>query len=150
MREHQAAGLEHLALVTDLLQAARLANPTGGAWEAADFQWWWRRDQHPDPSASTFWLDDDDRPAAAVVFTDWGDRLSCELLDARNDSSRAVAVVGARLEELVDERVGSLIETTIRSDDAATLAAFGALGFAASDEAEFVNAMPAADRAPIT
>jgi hypothetical protein len=31
---------DYLDLVTGLLQRCRLADPTGGLWEAADYQWW--------------------------------------------------------------------------------------------------------------
>jgi hypothetical protein len=48
--ERQAAGLEYLELATALLQRARLSDPVAGLWEAADLQWWWRRDQHADPA----------------------------------------------------------------------------------------------------
>ncbi len=41
-------GHEYLALVTDLLQRQRLADPVAGLWEAADLQWWYTRDPHPD------------------------------------------------------------------------------------------------------
>ncbi len=33
-----ASGLEYLALATQLLQRARLADPEAGVWEAADLQ----------------------------------------------------------------------------------------------------------------
>ena len=36
--EVQAKGREYLALATELLQRARLADPEAGLWEAADLQ----------------------------------------------------------------------------------------------------------------
>ena len=77
-------GLEYLRCVTSLLQHARSSNPSGGIWEAADLQWWWRRDQHPDPSGQVFWFDGDE-PVAAAVVQNWGDRFGCELLSAEHD-----------------------------------------------------------------
>ena len=40
INEVQASGLEYLALATELLQRARLADAEAGVWEAADLQWW--------------------------------------------------------------------------------------------------------------
>lgn len=71
MREVGATGLEALALTTQLLQRARLAHPTAGLWEAADFQWWWRRPQPADQVEKVFWLDDDG-PVAGALVTSWG------------------------------------------------------------------------------
>jgi len=150
MHEHRAGGLEHLALVTSLLQSARLANPDGGVFEAADLQWWWRRDQHADAAASTFWLDDDGRPLAAIVFTDWGDRTGCDLLDARHDSAAALELAGARFRALLDAHAGSAVEMTIRAGDDALLAAATAAGFAVTDHAEVTTTMAASARPPST
>jgi GNAT superfamily N-acetyltransferase len=71
MWEIGATGLEALALTTQLLQRARLAHPTAGLWEAADFQWWWRRPQPADQVEKVFWLDDDG-PVAGALVTSWG------------------------------------------------------------------------------
>ena len=47
-------GQEYLALVTDLLQRQRLADPVAGLWEAADLQWWYTRDRtHTTPTPSS-------------------------------------------------------------------------------------------------
>ena len=78
MHERRVSGLDYLNLVTTLLQRARRDDPNAGVWEAADFQWWWRRDQHPDPANHTFWLEDG-VPRAAAIFTNWGDRWGCEI-----------------------------------------------------------------------
>src|SRR5579883_169254 len=77
IRVAQVGGLEYLALVTRLLQRAHQMDPTGGLWEAADFHWWWRRDQHGDPARQTFWLVGD-TPVAAVVLMNWGNHLQCD------------------------------------------------------------------------
>ena len=42
IQEVRASGREYLALATELLQRARLADAEAGLWEAADLQWWWR------------------------------------------------------------------------------------------------------------
>ncbi len=83
--------VEYLELVTTLLQRARINDPTAGLWEAADLQWWWRRDQHRDPARQTFWLDDDDTPIAAVIFTDWNGRWGCDAISATGRPGRPCA-----------------------------------------------------------
>jgi ribosomal protein S18 acetylase RimI-like enzyme len=148
VREHQPVGLEYLGLVTSLLQSARLANPEGGDWEAGDLQWAWRRDQHADPRGATFWLDDDDRPVAAVVFSDWGDQIGCQVLDARHDSASALAHAGSRFHELLDTYAGATIEMEIRTDDDELIAAVGAAGFVGTDEIFVSTTMPASERPP--
>ncbi|MEM9464963.1 MAG: GNAT family N-acetyltransferase [Actinomycetota bacterium] len=65
------SGFDALTSVTTLLQRARLAHPTAGLWEAADFQWWWRAERHSDAYPQTFWLDDEGSPIAAAMITSW-------------------------------------------------------------------------------
>lgn len=71
--ELQVSGVGYLKLAATLLQSARRTRATGGVWEAADHQWWWRRDQHRDPRGQTFWLDAGSL-TAAVILTNWGNR----------------------------------------------------------------------------
>lgn len=78
--ERLAGGIAYLDLVTELLQRHRLADPVGGLWEAADLQWWFTRDPHPNDDDALFWVDGD-RPLGAVVFTRWGPtRYGCDVL----------------------------------------------------------------------
>jgi hypothetical protein len=80
MTDHRdVAGLEYLEAVTRVLQRRRLAEPERETWEAAEVQWWWPRDQHEDPSYARVWCDADG-PAAAVIFTRWGNELGCTVL----------------------------------------------------------------------
>jgi GNAT superfamily N-acetyltransferase len=80
MTDHRdVAGLEYLDAVTRVLQRRRLAQPERETWEAAEVQWWWPRDQHEDPSYARVWRDGDG-PSAAVIFTRWGNELSCTVL----------------------------------------------------------------------
>ena len=55
-----------------MLQRARLADPLGGVWEAADVQWWWGKPQRSDEIEQIFWLDDDG-PVAGVLLTSSAD-----------------------------------------------------------------------------
>src|ERR1700722_9564805 len=66
------AGLERLHATSAVLQRARLADPLGGMWEAADVQWWWRRPRATDELALPVWFDEAG-PVAAAGLTAWGD-----------------------------------------------------------------------------
>jgi GNAT superfamily N-acetyltransferase len=143
--EHHASGLEYLELVTKLLQTARRANPSGGIWEAADLQWWWRRDQHPDPARQTIWLDRG-TPRVALIFTDRGGRSGCDLLSARHDPAELVEVVWPRALEQIRARDDESVEMIIRDDDIALIDAVTTAGFEATDEAGVETWMLAADR----
>ena len=149
LRERQPCGAEYLDYVTLLLQRARLASPTRGVWEAADFQWWWRRDQHGDPGRQFFWFDDG-HPAAAVILTSWGDRFSCDLLSADNDLSRVLGTLGPVALGAVDALGDMPVEVTVRDDDTAMIDAVVASGFAATGEAGAGTWLPAADRPPVS
>src|SRR3989441_9217193 len=59
VHEVRASGLEYLALATELLQRARLADAEAGLWEAADLQWWWRTPRRSDSIDQLFWIDDE-------------------------------------------------------------------------------------------
>jgi RimJ/RimL family protein N-acetyltransferase len=145
LREHQAGGLEYLELVTVLLQRARRANPTGGVWEAADLQWWWRRDQHPDPAGQTFWLLDD-APVAAVVMTNWGDKWGCDLLSADHDLTNVMEVMWPRALGQTDALRDRSVEMIVRDDNLPLIDAVTRAGFEATDEADVTTWMSAAER----
>jgi GNAT superfamily N-acetyltransferase len=125
--------LEYLAAVTVLLQAARRANRTGGVWEAADLQWWWRRDQHRDAARQTFWFDDG-IPVAASVLTDWGGRFGCDVLGAGHDSSAVIDVVWPRTLEQIDAVADAPVEMAVGDDDTALIEAVTTAGFKPTDE----------------
>jgi ribosomal protein S18 acetylase RimI-like enzyme len=74
IREVRAAGLDGLALATQLLQRARRADPTAGLWEAADVQWWWRAPRASDEVEKLFWVDDNG-PVAGVLLTSWANEV---------------------------------------------------------------------------
>lgn len=95
----RAGGSEYLALVTDLLQRQRLADPLDGLWEAADLQWWYIRDPHPTDEDGVFWLEGG-VPVAAAVFTRWSEtRYGCDVL-GRTDLAPVWDVVRERCAEL--------------------------------------------------
>src|SRR2546423_6398790 len=102
MPVHQvrASGLEALALVTELLQRARLADAEAGLWEAADLQWWWRKPRRSDVVEQLFWIDDEG-PVAAVVLTDWGRAWGCDVLVVPG-ASVSLAAAWKRAVETID------------------------------------------------
>jgi GNAT superfamily N-acetyltransferase len=146
IREHRASGLEYLELATALLQRARRANPDAGLWEAADLQWWWRRDQHPDPARQIFWLDRD-TPVAAAVLTDWGGRWACDLLSAGHDLSGLVDTVWRRALERIDALPDGTVEMALRDDDLALVEPLIRAGFEATAELAVTAWMTASERA---
>ncbi len=75
-RDETRTGLVALESVTALLQANRRAHPTAGLWEAADLQSWWRMERATDRLPQRFWFSSAGDPVAAVIATDWGDRVS--------------------------------------------------------------------------
>jgi GNAT superfamily N-acetyltransferase len=78
LREEHRVGLDYLEAVTALLQRVRSAHPTKGLYEAADLQWWWRTPRSTDSVAQLFWFDHLGRPAAAVIATDWANRMALD------------------------------------------------------------------------
>jgi len=78
LREENRAGVQYLETVTTLLQRVRSAHPTAGLYEAADLQWWWRSPRSTDDLPQLFWFDGQGRPEAAVIATDWGDRIAVD------------------------------------------------------------------------
>jgi len=76
MREQHRVGVDYLELATSLLQRIRSVHPTQGLYEAADLHWWWRTPRSTDNHRQLFWFDQVGRPEAAVIATDWGDRIA--------------------------------------------------------------------------
>src|SRR5258705_6226013 len=78
MREQHLVGVHYLEAATALLRRVRGAHPTKGLYEAADLQWWWRTRRSTDDLGQLFWFDQLGRPEAAVIATDWGDRIALD------------------------------------------------------------------------
>lgn len=76
LREEHRTGLDYLKSVIELLQRVRLAHPTKGMYQAAEMEWWWTVSRSTDALGQLFWFDELDRPAAAVIATDWGNGSS--------------------------------------------------------------------------
>lgn len=116
LREVKASGLDYLALATELLQRARLADPEAGLWEAADLQWWWRTPRRSDSIEQVFWVDDAG-PVAAFVATEWPRAWACDPFVARGSSAVPISTVWARGVEVIAELGLDEIEVLVREDD---------------------------------
>ena len=128
VRAIRPVGLEYLALVTDLLQRQRLADPFAGLFEAADMQWWYTRDQHTSDRDAVVWLVDD-VPATAALVSRWSPgRYNAAVL---GDRSRAPAwdFVRTRCGELVDEMPDADIEMEVDPSDTEGAAHAALAGF---------------------
>jgi GNAT superfamily N-acetyltransferase len=144
LRVVHPVGRDYLLLVTQLLRNARLAEPNGGIWEAADLNWWWRVDQHQDPDAQSIWVDGD-TPVVAVDFTRWKAGLGCDLLG----TDAAVGQHAGLLWDAVGERfTDRQVEMLIRDDDPTRIAAAEHAGFEASSDRFATGWMDLDDRPP--
>ncbi|HEX3089206.1 MAG TPA: GNAT family N-acetyltransferase [Ilumatobacteraceae bacterium] len=116
-REQHLVGLEYLEAVTTLLQRVRSAHPTAGLFEAADLQWWWRIPRSSDTIAQLFWFQDG-QPRAAVIATDWGDRVAIDPLVMPDESPDWISHVMERGLAHADELgLGSIGLEVARSDE---------------------------------
>lgn len=86
-------GGAYLSLATRLLQRMRARSATGGVWEAADVQWWSRRERPTDPGGQLFWLDRRGEPMAAVILTDWEDTVGCDVLVLAGDHEYELSLI---------------------------------------------------------
>jgi len=145
----RVAGIEYLDLVTSMLQRARLAVPYGGVWEAADLQWWWRKDQHPDPARQIFWFVGDE-PVAASVITDWGDSFGWELLSCANDLSDVIETVWAEAIEQIGPHLAHGVEVSVRDGDDVLGSLVSNAGFEPTGEVSISTWMRASDRPDVS
>jgi GNAT superfamily N-acetyltransferase len=141
----RASGLEYLALATELLQRARLADAEAGLWEAADLQWWWRTPRRSDAIDQLFWIDDKG-PVAGVVLTDWGRAWGCDPVVVPGVSTVPLATVWARAVEAIDALGLEAVEVLARDDDLELRGLLDGSGFAADDDRSGITWMDAQDR----
>jgi ribosomal protein S18 acetylase RimI-like enzyme len=132
IREVRASGLAYLALATQLLQRARLADAEAGLWEAADLQWWWRTPRSSDAIDQFFWIDDEG-PVAGLVLTDWGRAWGCDLIVVPGVSSVPLSTVWARAVEAIDASGLEAVEVLARDDDVELRNLLSGAGFVVDD-----------------
>jgi hypothetical protein len=143
-----ATGLGYLSLVTSLLQRIVVTDPLAVVWEAADLQWWWRVDQHPEPSRQTFWLDGARVPVAAAVFTDWRGELAIDVMWASEQHDQARSEVWPSVVEKI-ATVDGAIDTTL-IDGSPLIAAFQHIGFVPTNEISVTTTMRALSRPAVS
>jgi ribosomal protein S18 acetylase RimI-like enzyme len=145
IEEVSAKGVKFLALVTELLQRARLADAEAGLWEAADLQWWWRTPRRSDAFDQLFWVEGEG-PVAAVVLTDWGRAWGCDLLVVPGVTTVSVSTLWGRAIEAIDAMGLEGVEVLVRDDDAELLGLLLGSGFVAGEERSGTTWMCADDR----
>jgi GNAT superfamily N-acetyltransferase len=145
IREVRASGLEYLALATELLQRARLADAEAGLWEAADLQWWWRTPRRSDAVGQIFWIDDEG-PVAGVVLTDWGRAWACDPIVVPGVSTVTLATVWARGLEAINALGLKAVEVLARDDDLELHSLLAGAGFATDEYRSGITWMTAVDR----
>jgi hypothetical protein len=148
IEELRASGLEYLALATELLQRARLADPEAGVWEAADLQWWWRTPRRSDAIDQLFWIDDEG-PVAAAVLTDWSRGWGCDPVFVPGVPTVPLPTVWARAVEAVDALGLEAVEVLARDDDFELLGLLAGAGFVAGDDRSGIAWIDAEDRADV-
>lgn len=147
--ERRVSGVDYLALVTDLLQAARRRATHTGVWEAADLQWRWRLDQHDDPRAATFWLNEN-QPVAGVITTDGDAHVGLDILRIDPASNELLDLVWPRVTERIAELADSAVDMLIDEADSTLAAAVDRAGFVATDHTDETAWMDAGSRPSVT
>ena len=112
-------------------------------------QWAWRKDQHPDPSMATFWIDESHAVVGAAIVTDWGTVLNCDLL-LHPEAGDLLSTMWQTLLDALARVPDRLIETSLDDDDAAGIRLASDAGFV-QDGATAVSCwLDARARPPVT
>jgi predicted N-acetyltransferase YhbS len=138
-------GSRYLQLATLLLQRMRVASPAGGIWEAADVQWWSRQERATDRDGQLFWLDERGEPQAAVILTDFGHSVQCDVLVLSEDLEH---VVWEAAISRVDAVAGAAAVFPVRADNAVGVATLTAAGWRPAGEAGVISSWLEAGRRP--
>lgn len=147
MREQLRVGLHYLEDATALLQRVRSAHPTKGLYEAADLHWWWRTPRSTDHLPQLFWFDHLGRSEAAVIVTDWGDRIALDPIVMPDATPDWVAhVIERGLAHASESGFGAVELEVDRADDDLREELFGH-GFAIKEDG-LVETWLAADARP--
>jgi ribosomal protein S18 acetylase RimI-like enzyme len=145
VRRELLNGLERLDATTTVLQRARLADPLGGMWEAADVQWWWRSPRATDDLALPVWFDEVG-PVAAAGLTAWGDTWQADVF-ALPSVVDAADVWAAALEATAGHP-DTAVQLLVSGDDALVGLARTS-GFEMTDELSGTAWMDADHRPPV-
>lgn len=145
VRRELLRGLGRLNATTTVLQRARLADPLGGMWEAADVQWWWRRPRATDELVLPVWFDEVG-PVAAAGLTAWGDTWPADVF-ALPSIVDEEDVWAATLEATAGHR-GETLQVLVCGDNAPLADLAIQSGFAMTDELSGTAWMDADQRQP--
>ena len=148
LREELRVGIDYLEAVTALLQRVRGAHPTIGLYEAADLQWWWRAPRPTDTLGQLFWFDASGHPEAAVIITDWGDRIAFDPFVMPDATPEVVAHVIERGLAHAGESGFDAVELEVSQDDDVLRAVLPGHGFVMTEEGFIVESWLAADTRP--
>ena len=146
VRRELLRGLGRLNATTTVLQRARLADPLGGMWEAADVQWWWRRPRATDELLLPVWFDEVG-PVAAAGLTAWGDTWQADVF-AVPSVVAAEDIWAATLEATAGHR-GTALQVLVCGDNAPVADLAIQSGFAMTDELSGTTWMAADQRPPV-
>ena len=150
MREQRLVGRGYLDAATVLLRRIRTTHPSAGLYEAADLHWWWRTSRSTDSVPQLFWFDDLGRPVAAVIATDWGDRIALDPIVLPDATSDWVAHVMQRgLAHAGESGFGAVDIEVDRADVVLSEVLFGR-GFEIADDGVVVAWLTAAARSEIS
>ncbi len=139
-------GLGRLNATTTVLQRARLGDPLGGMWEAADVQWWWRRPRVTDALPLPVWFDALG-PVAAAGLTAWDGTWQADVF-AVPSIVKPEEVWAATLEATAGHR-GEALRVLVRTEDALLADLAIQSGFAMADELSGTAWMDADHRPPV-
>jgi predicted N-acetyltransferase YhbS len=148
VRRQLLRGLERLQATTTVLQRARLAEPLGGMWEAADVQWWWRRPRTTDELALPVWFDEVG-PVAAAGLTAWDDAWEVDVFAVPSIVDEE-EVWAATLGAAATAHAGEALRVLACGDDAPVAALALESGFEMTDELSGTSWMEADRRPPVT
>ncbi len=147
LREEHRTGLDYLQTVTQLLQRVRSLHPTAGLYEAADLQWWWRYPRSTDTIPQLFWFDELGLPAAAVIATDWGDRVALDPMVMPDATPEWIAAVVDRAMTHADQHGFETVCLEVDHADHVLAEVLVGHGFAAGKDA-VVESWLSADARP--
>jgi GNAT superfamily N-acetyltransferase len=142
--------MQYLDAATELLRRVRRAHPTKGLFEAADLHWWWRTPRTTDDLAQLFWFDSLGRAHAAVIATDWGDRIALAPIVMPDATPDWVAHVVERGLAHADELGFGSVELEVDRADDVTRAVLSGRGFVVEEDGVVETWLAADDRPAIS
>ena len=147
LRRELLRGVGRLDATTTVLQRARLADPLGGMWEAADVQWWWRRPRATDELALPVWFDEVG-PVAAAGLTAFDDTWQADVFAVPSNVDEK-QVWAATLEAAAGQ-LGAALRVLVREADASRANLATQSGFAMTDDLSGTAWLEAGQRPPVS